>query len=771
MRFIGLDETPTTPTPTKQVSDENSFVGYPPMLTTGVSPAPVLSAQNLVFAEIMSEKLLHPPGGVGTGVDDMSHAAVQEGSVRPLSIEAASTNGNRSLAEKSFEVFRDQEGEDDLETADVLPEDLTKPIQDERWNVPASRDERNSPVPRLEEPERGNDKMSPETTRHAQVQQRITKSEPSASHDPPERGSKDEPDTYDAHERLVQPSERPYHQSESLESSSDRFIEPNSTDHEYPKNNPDDEELSEEYDEDNLHYAGYYSQNRTGGLDEEYYHSDEMLEEPADYEEDETENESSEDESVRGHSPVVVDLTLDSDEEEASVSWRMDETRKHSEDQTEESDEEELAEEPEEGGKEFVVVKFEEESWTETKSRTPLTDLNRLSQNQSPQLDQFLLDPTLLRQFSNTVEQSAHFNFDSIIPEQSQNVTQPDVTFSPELLAQSLDPIVLQQSTFHPLPNEFIEPATASFLDSVLSFSMDPTTLSSNLSTEPPIQDSTVISTQEVDTYIMSKMQASIEESSDKRVQEANAIITQEFLIGLVPMTSYEGRHGEPHEQQQAQEFLPGIVPNISTESYRSTSQAPLDTGERRLRSEIDIDMEVTAASVEVGQLQAPIGVVTETQNEDISIDRPVKMGPESQEEPTSTTSESSATQFLRSGTPPPIPDAWRVDGLTTDLGYYPPLVDIVPPSLCAQKEKRVVDVIGVIRRSGHLGKSKGPDYVLPLHLVDPSTGTNNGVSTLLFRPYESALPVKPVIGSVIVLTNMMVSICFWSRLIRDSIS
>lgn len=110
-----------------------------------------------------------------------------------------------------------------------------------------------------------------------------------------------------------------------------------------------------------------------------------------------------------------------------------------------------------------------------------------------------------------------------------------------------------------------------------------------------------------------------------------------------------------------------------------------------------------------------------------------------------------------RSPSPPPLPEDWRTEGLTTPLAYFPPLADIVPPGLRAQKENRRVDIIGIIRTSGELLRTKGVDYLLPLHVVDPSTGTEIGLSVQLFRPHKSALPENPEIGSVIVLTDMKV--------------
>jgi hypothetical protein len=84
-------------------------------------------------------------------------------------------------------------------------------------------------------------------------------------------------------------------------------------------------------------------------------------------------------------------------------------------------------------------------------------------------------------------------------------------------------------------------------------------------------------------------------------------------------------------------------------------------------------------------------------------------------------------------------------------------LADILPPTPREQRANRPVDLIGIIRETGELGKTKGIDYVLPLHIVDPSTGPDTGLSVLLFRPNKSALPENPQKGSVIVLTDMKV--------------
>ena len=138
MRFVGPDgETSTsTSTPAKPLADENSFeargVGR-------VSRTTVLRAQNLVSAEILSEKLLHPPRGTGTGLDEVSHAAVAEDeSVRPVSAGALSAGGMSkwSVGERSFDVFVD-EGEWEREEGDILPKELTRSSQRGQWSVPA----------------------------------------------------------------------------------------------------------------------------------------------------------------------------------------------------------------------------------------------------------------------------------------------------------------------------------------------------------------------------------------------------------------------------------------------------------------------------------------------------------------------------------------------------------------------------------------------------------------------------------------------------------
>ena len=133
-----------------------------------ISPALVLRAQNLVSAEILSEKLLHPPRSVGTGVDEMPHAAVQEGSINiPISTgEMERTAEKRSIGERSFNVFHDNDDGMDVSGTDILPKELTGPSQIGQWNIPhAEKHTLSSSASQPEEaPER------PETTQTYKLQ-------------------------------------------------------------------------------------------------------------------------------------------------------------------------------------------------------------------------------------------------------------------------------------------------------------------------------------------------------------------------------------------------------------------------------------------------------------------------------------------------------------------------------------------------------------------------------------------------------------------------
>ena len=329
MRFVGPDSETSTQTTTstpvrKAVTDENSFEAR------GVSPALVLRAQNLVSAEILSEKLLHPPRGVGLGMDDVSHAAVvEEESVRRVSVGGMSRH---SLGERSFDVFVDEGGEEE----DVLPKELTMPAYRGQWSVPAE----------------GyiSEKRLPTASRTKEIEQSEDESEESQEEKPE--------DELQVKETTARESLHPEEESEE-----DEFSGSDRVDYDQPETYADDEELSgEDYDEeDDLHHAGYYSQTRSGRQEEEeYYHSEE--EEYTD-EEEEGDYTDEEEQQVRPKEPQVVDLTLDSsddedDEEEPRTTHR----------QPYPDDDEEMFH-----------------------SNTPFTDLSHLpSLNQSPQVTQLL---------------------------------------------------------------------------------------------------------------------------------------------------------------------------------------------------------------------------------------------------------------------------------------------------------------------------------------------------------------------------------------------
>jgi Telomeric single stranded DNA binding POT1/CDC13 len=735
MRFIGLNDstTPSIPTSRRESSDENSFAMA---RRTQVSPALVLHAQNLVSQAILSEKLLHPPRSVGTGVDEMSHAAVQEGSVRRMSAGAVSTSGRRSIGERSFEVFHDEDDEEDVtdtSATNILPKELTQPTDVEHWNVPVRPvAEKRPPSTRPQPQQSAAEQLFTDETPHSQITESPS---PSAQS---EEASNEGLDTFDTGDQLIQPTRRRYYYPESRESSAERPSESDRIDYGYPETYADDEELSgEDYEEEeDLHHAGYYAQDQKARIDEEgYYHSDE------EEQEEESEGEEEEERPSQEKGPLVVDLTLDSSEEESEEEEALedqivvqrpsrryedaDEVMVRSEDEEDEEKEEEEEEE------EYEDDETGASSWAGIGSATPFTDISRPSQHQSPRVEQaldFLLDPTLMTPLPDEINQPVPFNYESAVPSQPPSMVQPDVqSFPQDLFAQGLDPAMFQdqQSSFQPVMNE-LDPNTVSLLDSVLSFQTDQSTL---LTTQQTSFQSTIPDIPQF-TPVSSAIPPRMEDA--KGVDVVDRAAAEEFLLGLMPMGDLE-RHNEDNfenqrQREESQEFLPNIVPDTPT------VLKPPPSPEKRIQTEPTIVPDTT----QVDQQQT-------------GLDKSPPPNLQSQE------TQPVLQHILRSPSPPPLPDNWATEGLTTQLAYYPPLAEIRPPSLRLQKENRTVDLIGIIRESSEIKKTKGPDYILSLAIVDPSTGSETGLSILLFRPYKSALPSNPTTGSAIILTNMKV--------------
>src|SRR5947207_1983760 len=297
MRFIGPDDSTPTTSLSNRTSDENSLEMRP--RRTGVSPALVLRAQNLVSAEILSEKLLHPPRSVGTGVDEMSHAAVQEGSInRPISVGGGeSATGKQSIGERSFDVFQD-DNDDVMSGMEILPKELTRPTQVGQRTTPPVEKRPPPPRPQLDE--------SP--ARKAPQLQNTEPQPPSSFARSEKEYDEEELDEYDENGVLVPPTERRYYRPETRGSSLDRISEFDRVDYEQPETYSDDEELlGEDFEEEeDLHHAGYYFQDRrTRREEEEYYEEEEYSDEDEDVREVEEKN------PVQGNAPEVVDLTLD----------------------------------------------------------------------------------------------------------------------------------------------------------------------------------------------------------------------------------------------------------------------------------------------------------------------------------------------------------------------------------------------------------------------------------------------------------------------------
>ena len=410
---------------------------------------------------------------------------MQEGSInRPISAGGReSTTGKRSIGEKSFDVFQDDNDDGmDVSGTDILPKELTEPTQIGQWNIPPV--EKHPPAPRSQPEE-------PLDAARDKSNLQITEPQPPSSVQS-EEASDEELDAHDASGVLVQPTERRYYRPETRESSSDRLSEPDRVDYEYPERYADDEELSgEDYEEEeDLHRVGYYSQDRrTRREEEEYYDEEEYSEEE---EEEEGEREVEEEEPAREKVPEVVDLTLDSSEEESEgeedelVALHRALEPFEKEEEEEEEEEEEYEDEDE-----------DQSSWTGIKSNTPFTDAS----HSTPQLGTlaYIFDRNSMLPPSNTAGLSNSFNFAS---NQPQSLFQPDVpSFPADLISQGLDPAIFQaQQSFHPV-NDLSGPTTASLLDSVLSFPTDPSTLPSMA---PPLRSTMISETLEFDATLSS---------------------------------------------------------------------------------------------------------------------------------------------------------------------------------------------------------------------------------------------------------------------------
>jgi len=713
---------------------------------------------------------------------------------------------------------------------DVLPAELTRPSQAELWSVPAPSlpaSERESLEVREEKSEESEESESEEeedqlndVTRPDRPSLQLTDTPQvvSAASSPQGSERSDEGlDAYDASGHLIPPNQRRYYQPDQQPSSEEEYSGSDDVDYEHPERFQDDEELSgQDYDEeDTLKHAGYYSQGRRVGNEDEFYHSDEE-----DYS-DEEEYESEEEKPVRGNVPVVVDLTLDSSDEEQSEEEEEDdklELRGHTDEESESEDESEVSEEDEE---EEIEAQIEEESegedqhepeWTGIKSQTPatpFTDVSHPSQEQIPQthgLDVFL-DPSLMASHPNIIEstQPPHpLTFDPDLQLQSEAIAlQHAPNFPPDLIAQALDPAMFQQPPqldLTPLPS--MDTHTASIMDTVLSFAQEHAAMDPHYTMDiPRIDAAPMMQDIQHQEKSFSEMMEEADAMLHKQVDNVDSTAQQEFLMGILPMGNQERGEEATVEMQRGltQDFLPNIVPGVFAGNEAKGDEA----GDRKVRQEsmvlenVEVRDKSTEESMEgaevpqsvipveqhIAPLQEPQTIVQEQtirvsettteltdihgttvveqllQEESTIITQHLRPPPAQEQQTTHEEQEEQPTSPAppRSPSLERLPEDWRTEGLTTPLAYFPPLADIVPPGLRAQKENRMVDVIGVIRTCGELSKTKGVDYVLPLHIVDPSTGTDSGLSVLLFRPHKSALPENPEPGSVIVLTDMKV--------------
>ena len=740
MRFISPDGTSSPSTPaSRHVTDENSFdasllfSGQQQVSTVArrrsspmrrdVSPS-VLRAQNLVAAEILSEKILHPPRSVGTGVDEISHAAVVD--------EGASRR--TAPSEKSFDVFMDEK--------DVLPKELTA-------SVPAG----DSPTPVKEglEPVSHYERSPEEEEEEYESQDEEREDTEGEDEEPEYEEDEDDLQPYDASHRTPQHPERPYYRFEPPTSASGENAASDRRGDNYPQSsNNDDEDWPKEggKEEEELRPGRFYRHWTREGEDE-YLHSDEVEEDS--FEESELESEEA---AGRIGEPVVVDLTLDSDDEhdklvvpreydeDYEIEDQEEEGELEDEDEDEEEDEEEEEEEEDDEEEEDEDEGDEDEgdeeeeyndesSWQGITSATPFTDISRQSHHHSPSLMSQRLDaifdqdiPPILETTTTTLETTtttlettsatthandfAHLPPPSDLPQSYLSLPLANVpqSFPQDLIPQILDPAIFQ--SFPPVSTDFpahvlSEDATR-LLDSVLSMSQHTDFLQYSY---PPPTPAT--------------------EAGQHGVESLDSASVREFLRGLMPMGDKEGmKEGSTEERQHGQqtEFLPTtIVPEIP----------PPVSEEIKTRTEPNPE-------------QPMILEPSSQPHKPLSPPPPVNY---KQSTPT--------VEDTPSQPPPPLPETWNEDGLTTPLGYYPPLPSIRPPTLREQKANLTVDAIGIIRSLGEIQKTKGPDYLLSLFLVDPSTGPEQGVSTQFFRPYLDGLPRTAKVGNVLLLTNMKV--------------
>ena len=694
----------------------------------------ILRAQNMVAGEILSEKLLHPPISVGSGTDDVSHAAVmnEESGVRRLF-----GKGKVGVGERSFEVYQDEQEE---EEEDVLPEELKTVAQVAQWTLPEDEREEfaekrlpgpsTSSVPVTGEESEAEEQALPDVVRQERTTLLVTGDEEQVEEDEDEEEEdEDVEESFEASGQLVQPAQRRYYQHDTRDDSEESEEDEGSdrVDYDYPEGYIDDEEMSpEEYEEEEELHPSRYRPRERNDVEEEYYHSDEVpseeQEEEEEYESEESEEEYEEEAQPPptrpSRVPDVVDLTLDSDEEEEQEEEEEEEEEEY-ESEVEDEDEE-MLDEPEWQG-----IRSQTGS---RHSQTPFVSQESQEQQHVPTPLDFLLDPTLMAPLPHSVAepvQSELFSIDPALSAQVPTSVQPD--FTQELLSQQLDPALFQQPFNQPLPMELTAQQSGDLLDSLLSFPTE-------LSTVP----TEVISTQQETQTIVVQETVEVAPSSEMTLATAAVDETsqQEFLTGLLPM-HVQTTIDETLEidRRESREFLPNIVP---VETLLSVAQPSQEIPETRIPHE-------AAESTE--GIQPPLSATQEPQPQPTAFDGEIQPTQEVTERPPSPS-------------PSPIPESWFTEGLTTPLGYYPPLSTLTqPPSLRTLKSNRTVDVIGIIRSSSPLSKTKGVDYILPLHIVDPSTPPDQGLSVVLFRPYQSALPeeaqIKP--GSVIILTDMKV--------------
>ena len=688
----------------------------------------VLRAQSLVSAEILKEKLSHPPQTLGT--EDVSRMAVVEES-RPVS-----ASGDRSKrVEKSFEVFRDQQQDVGGEMESILPPELTRVGQTNVWRATGERrsagkerspglveevTEEEPVMPRLQITEEEAELSSSESVSSdsdfreeeegEEVSERQVEDEEETQEG--EEEIEDEDFTFDASGQLIQPTERRYYTAANEPDSDDQLSAIDGVDYGYPEHYADDEELSgEEYEEEEeAHHAGYYSRDRRDRRDEEeYYHSDE--------EESYSEEDEQEESTPRQRGPVMVDLTLDSDEEE-EPEHADEQVKEEEEENDEESEEEEEEEEMD-----------DDSSWQGIPSATPLSQATQATQQplETNQFD-FLLDPTLMAPLQTPMSETQPHPFTGVAQEY-QAPTFPQLVHS--LAGETaLDPRLLQaitsQSTVDVTMSETVPELPASLHPEIL-----------NMASQTP------------------QPQGILNTFSNQPIDIVDPAAAHQFLTGLLPMTLHDQdlRESVTEMETAMSEFLPNIVPGIELLAQPRLKTIPrVEDKSSEAQIQPAEEQTITTVTEQTQKVIVQDGTTTTQIETEVIEVQEVRSAPSEPERPTVEPSEP------REPSPPPIPETWPIDGLETNYAYYFPLATITPPSLRAQKENRdYIDLIGVVREIGQVGKTKGPDYVLPLHLVDPSIGSNNGLSVLVFRPNKSALPVEAQVGTVMICSQMKV--------------